>query len=473
VPGPPLDDARLKAIEDCLNAGRFDDAQKRLASLVPAEGFGPGVAYLSARLLFHRGRLDAATVAARLRDVLREQPDFAEAKSWLGTVERSTEVTQPPPPRLETPRIPSGGPSPALVFGPTLGALDLPRSELPTEPAPPPEPGSETLSVRIEKESTKALPWDPLESDLASGKRDAVVAVLDQLAATALDQLLAHHKPAFTDLAGDVARFFSATPITKTFAPFDLSLDSVERLDAVLALLVPPGIATGHYALRVFLSVYLGECVREASGGRWLGTLAEPESAAVIGETGSYVPWVKVAEALGEGRSLRQTAGPPPHPGAEPPEEAPSIVAETPTPWDPKPWPTLVEAKELVRSLASSALGVWSARCLKTPLDRSPASLAALDRYAQLLNPRMTDPGKSVSWVRHAAVLAGAYAGELVCLHAGGRFVENDAAPEGPLRFEVVLPDGRAVYPLLFAYDRLSGKKPGTFVKFFESCLGR
>jgi hypothetical protein len=473
VPAFPLDDARLKAIEDCLNAGRFDDAQKRLASLVPSDGLGPGVAYLSARLLFHRGRLDAASVAARLREVLKELPDFAEARTWLGTVERSTEVTQPPPPRLETPRIPDDGRSLTPAFGPTLGVLDLPKSELPTEPAPPPEPGSEAPPVRIEKDSTKPLPWDPLESDLASGKRDAVVAALDQLAASALDRLLAHHKPAFTDLAGDVARFFSATPITKTFAPFDFSLDSVERLDAVLALLVPPGITTGHYALRVFLSVYLGECVREASGGKWQGTLAEPDRATVVRETGSYVPWVKVAEALGEGHSLRKTAGPPPHPAAEPPEETVSIVTETPTPWDPKPWPTLGEAKELVRSIASSALGVWAARCLKGPLDRTPASLSSLDRYVQLLNPRMTDPGRSLSWVRYAAVLAGAYAGELVCLHAGGHFVESDAAPDGPLRFEVLLPDGRAVYPLLFAYERLCGKKPGTFVKFFETCLGR
>ncbi|HEX6766188.1 MAG TPA: hypothetical protein VF103_11935, partial [Polyangiaceae bacterium] len=150
-----------------------------------------------------------------------------------------------------------------------------------------------------------------------------------------------------------------------------------------------------------------------------------------------------------------------------------SIVTETPTPWDPKPWPTLGQVTELVRSISSSALGVWAARCLKSPLDRTPASLSALDRYVQLLNPRMTDPGPSLSWVRHAAVLTGAYAGELVCLHAGGRFVENDAAPEGPLRYEVLLPDGRAVYPLLLSYERLCGKKPATFVKFFETCVAR
>src|SRR5687767_14730469 len=131
-----LDDARLRNIEDCLNRGRFDDAQRLLAALASERGLGPGLAYLSARLLFHRGRLDAATVATRLREVLVERPDFSEAKNWLETVERSQVVTQPPPqnvtvraPRLETPRIP---PRLDLIptVKPTLGPLEPPKSEL-------------------------------------------------------------------------------------------------------------------------------------------------------------------------------------------------------------------------------------------------------------------------------------------------------------------------------------------------------
>jgi hypothetical protein len=476
MPAGPLDDARLRSVEDCLNAGRFDDAQRRLAALASVQGLGPGVAYLSARLLFHRGRLDAASVAARLRDVLVERPDFAEAKAWLETVERSEAVTEPPPPRLPTPRIPEGprvlDTVPAREM--TLGPLEPPRSELPTEPAPPPDPDSSpALVLHIEPAASQPSPWHALEVALASGQRDAVVAGLDQLASGELDALLARTKPKISDLAGEISSFFARAPITRYFAPFDVTLDSVERLDAVVALLVPPGITTGLYALRVFLSVYLGECVREASGGSWAGTLAEPETLTVKHDGEAYVPWARVSEALGEGRSLRKGAGSPPHPGAEPPEEEVLSVAETPTPWDPKLWPTLAEARELTRALANSALGVWAARCLKTPLDRTPGSLRAFDRYAALLNPRAKDPGTTFGWVRHAAVLSGSYLGELVCLHAGGRFSENDAAPEGPLRFEVVLPDGRAVYPLLFAYERLAGKKPGTFAKFFESCLGR
>jgi hypothetical protein len=137
----PLDDARLRAIEESLNKGRYDDAQRRLGALVAVEGLDHGIAYLSARLLFHRGRLDATSVAARLRDVLRLRPDFAEAEQWLETVERGQAVTAPPPSRLETPRIPEPARQQALTRRPaSLGSLDLPKSELPTEP--PPAPGA-------------------------------------------------------------------------------------------------------------------------------------------------------------------------------------------------------------------------------------------------------------------------------------------------------------------------------------------
>ncbi|HEX6766220.1 MAG TPA: hypothetical protein VF103_12100 [Polyangiaceae bacterium] len=474
MPAGPLDDARLKSIEDCLNAGRFDDAQRRLASLAPVQGLGPGVAYLSARLLFHRGRLDAASVASRLRDVLVERPDFKEAKLWLETVERSEAVTEPPP-RLATPRIPEGTPVIGLTSKAprSLGALELPKSELPTEPAPPPDPESTPAPLHIDPPTAARSPWDPLEAALASGKREAVMSSLDKLAARDLDALLGHKTPRFSELAGEVSRLLARAPITRYFAPFDLTLDSVERLDAIVSLLVPPGVTGGFYALRVSLSVYLGECVREASGGTWEGTLAEPESAAVKRPSDRYVPWNVVGAALGEGQSMRKGAGPPPHPAAEPAEEITRVVSATPTPWDPKPWPSLDEARELTRAITSSALGVWAARCLKIPLDRTPASLQALDRYATLLNPRGGDPGSGTDWVRHTAVLTGSYVGELACLHAGGRFSENDAAPQGPLRYEVLLPDGKAVYPLLFAYEKLSGKKPGAFKKFFEGCLGR
>jgi hypothetical protein len=466
----PLDDARLRAIEECLNGGRLDEAQRRLGALIAVEGLDHGIAYLSARLLFHRGRLDAVSVAARLRDVLRARPDFAEAKHWLETVERSQAVTAPPPSRLPTPRIPEGarGQAARRTVPVSLGSLDLPRSELPTEPAPAPESSSAASVPAVHPPRAPPGPWDALELALASGKRDVVIASLDKLAARDLDTLLREKKPRFTELAAEVAGFLSRAPVTRTFAPFDLTLDSVERLDAIIGLLVPPGIEAGHYALRVSLAAYLGECVREAGNGTWEGTLADAENAVVVLDSKHYVPWNEIAQALGAGEALRPGAGAPPHPGAEPCDEAVSVVTETPTPWDPRRWPELAEIQEMTRALANSAFGIWAARCLKLPLDRTPASLRALDRYGALVNPRGKAPSAD-AWVRHAAVLAGGYVGELLCLHTGGRFGENAAQAEGPERFEVVLPSGTKVHPVQFAYERFSGKRTGTFSKFFEA----
>jgi hypothetical protein len=471
----PLDDPRLRAIEQCLDAGRYDDAQRRLAALVSVPGLDQGgIAYLSARLLFYRGRLDATSVAVRLRDVLRACPDFAEAVTWLETVERSAAVTKPPPSRLETPRIPY--PPPAAGFASprpvSLGSLALPKSEAPTDPAPP-NPDEHAAPVTVEPPHQQPSPWDPLEVALAGGRRDAVLGGLDKLAARELDALLGRKKPKFGELAGEVSSWLSRAPITRAFGPFDFTLDSVERLDAIVALLVPPGITQGFYALRVSFAVYLGECVRQAADGTWEGTLAEPENAGVLREAGRYVPWAEIDAALGAGQPLRGGVGPPPHPAAEPPSEIVSVSAEMPTPWDPRQWPTLAEMKNLTRALASSTLGVWAARCLKIPLDRTPGSLRALDRYATLLNPRGKSPGSTAAWVRHAAVLTGGYVGELLCLHAAGRFNENDTAPEGPLRFEVILPSGSAVYPVLFAYERFAGKRWGNFSKLFDEQVTR
>ena len=55
----------------------------------------------------------------------------------------------------------------------------------------------------------------------------------------------------FAELAGEVSSFLSRAPIARYFSPFDLTLDSIDRIDAIVALLVPPGVSKGYYALRI------------------------------------------------------------------------------------------------------------------------------------------------------------------------------------------------------------------------------
>src|SRR3954467_15637585 len=98
--GGPLDDPRLREVEVCLNEGRFDEAQHKLVGLGGVRALGPGVAYLTTRLLAQRGRLDAVAITERMQDVLAEAPDFPEAQSYLISV-------RPPPPAHDIAHAPT------------------------------------------------------------------------------------------------------------------------------------------------------------------------------------------------------------------------------------------------------------------------------------------------------------------------------------------------------------------------------
>jgi hypothetical protein len=45
-----------------------------------------------------------------------------------------------------------------------------------------------------------------------------------------------------------------------------------------------------------------------------------------------------------------------------------------------------------------------------------------------------------------------------LCLNAGARWSENEDMPRGPLRYEIVTPDGGATYPVLWSLERLRGQ---------------
>src|SRR5690242_10604685 len=100
MPAGPLDDPRLREVEACLNEGRFDEAQRKLVGLGGVSELGPGVAYLTTRLLAQRGRLDASAITERMNDLLAEAPDFPEAKNYLISI-------KPLPPEHDIARAPT------------------------------------------------------------------------------------------------------------------------------------------------------------------------------------------------------------------------------------------------------------------------------------------------------------------------------------------------------------------------------
>jgi len=501
MPAGPLDDPRLREVEECLNQARFEEAQRKLVALGSVRDLGPGVAYLTTRLLAQRGRLDSAAVAERLRDLLAEAPNFPEAREYLVALGRGaaldalgraptvssglrpqpepvrivtdSPIPEPPsslttrraprPSALETPKVPPPlGYAPARAPEPTLGTLEPPRSELPTEPAPPPSGPVDLEPLRFEPEPASVQGrgiWDPVELDLASGRVEAALSALEKQANDVLDQLVQRQMPHLEVVAERAADFLGTAPIVCHFPAFDLSPGSLARLDAALALFVRRPQRAPRYALSVLLSAYVGECVRRGSGGAWAGRLAEPDMATIERATGdAYVPWRVVQLAMTEGRAMgtgalaSQRAG---RAAASAPIHTPT---EPPTAWDPDPWPNFVLYRTIGRVVPGSVLGTWASRVARVPLDRSLASLTAIDQYLTLLGTSAAPPSASGGWARRAAVLTGSYVGEVLCLHAGATWAENEDAPLGPLRYELVTPDGGAAFPVLWSLERLRGQ---------------
>ncbi len=303
--------------------------------------------------------------------------------------------------------------------------------------------------------------WDPVELDLASGRVESALSALEKQAGKRLDQLVERRMPELGTVAEHAADFLATAPIACHFPAYDLSLGSLARLDAVLALFARRPQRAPRYALSVLLSAYVGECVRRASGGRWQGRLAEPDMATIERPRGeTYQPWRAVHQALMDGRPVRVAASA----GRASPDtpEKPRRPPDPPSAWAPAPWPDFALFQRIGRAVPSSVLGTWSARIVQVPLDRSLASLSAVDQYLGLLATSALGAEASGGWGRRAAVLTGAYLGEVLCLNAGARWSENVDAPFGPLRFELVTPDGGAAYPVLWTLERLRGQSGGS-----------
>ncbi|MBM4364096.1 MAG: hypothetical protein FJ104_15555, partial [Deltaproteobacteria bacterium] len=98
--GSPLDSEALRAVDRLLDARAVLEAQRQLATLGGLAGSADGVAYLSTRMLWERGRLAPEQVADRMRDLLLRWPEFAEASLLLTRAQAGgPTVRSDPPPR--------------------------------------------------------------------------------------------------------------------------------------------------------------------------------------------------------------------------------------------------------------------------------------------------------------------------------------------------------------------------------------
>ncbi len=305
--------------------------------------------------------------------------------------------------------------------------------------------------------------WDPIELELAGGRREAAIAGFERLCADWTrdpNRRVAAHD--FSAMAESAAEFFTRTPIFRHFAPYDRSLASTSRLEAGLCVLYGAGQrlnpVTGRHPLLLLIGAYLGECVRQAFDGRWRGTLNAPQQASVEVRDHEYAPFERVEQRLRMGRSIRLDTEVHSHPAAEPHARRVEIDLCPPSPWDAAEYPNPALLRKLGRALSRSVVGLYTAEFGGGPLDGSVTSVSALDNYVALLAPPTAAPEGARGWVRRAAVIVGAYLVEVLCENVGASYAPNDSAV-GPLVYEVVLVDGAVTHPVLYAYERLAGKR--------------
>jgi len=288
---------------------------------------------------------------------------------------------------------------------------------------------------------------------------------LESTCASIWSSLPRHEQHPWPKLARAAAPRFPILPVLRHFAPYDCSLFSIERLAAALDLVYGRTRRPPREPVVLVIGSYLGECLRQAYGGDWIGGSYDPASATVNASGLSVAPCERVARRIAR---IEPLVFEPParlHPGADPFGNTVPLSIGPPSPWDPEPWPSWQRLLEVGRLLPGSVVGLYCRNVLERELDFSPASLAALDRYVALLAPERAPPDPSGPWVRRAALLLGAYVAELLVHHLGAR-VRTVTRADGPEEYQLELRDGTTALPVARVFDRLAGRRITTLADY-------
>ncbi|HET9958188.1 MAG TPA: tetratricopeptide repeat protein [Polyangiaceae bacterium] len=271
---------------------------------------------------------------------------------------------------------------------------------------------------------------------------------------------------AWAALGSSAAKLLTTLPLFRHFAPYDCSLYSVSRLDAALSLVY--GGADNSEPPRSVLELlgsYVGESLRQAFGGEWHVPRPDPLAATVQAAGLSIHPFeqvqsrIQAAEPLPIPRLTRL------HPGADPLGNSVPLSIAPPAPWDPDPFPDTATFQLLGRLLPHSVIGFYSEEIEQMPLDFSIASLSALDSYLALLAPENSIPDPDSAWSRRAAVLIGAYVGEVLArVHSAVLQAPREIAGLDAYRYR--LPNGVSAAPVTRVLQRLDGRRASSLVEY-------
>ncbi len=323
--------------------------------------------------------------------------------------------------------------------------------------------------------------WEPAEIEIGAGRRTGAIAVVEQAAHDIVRRII---RPAsqsgLTGIASVAASFLTSTQVLSTFAPYDMSLWSIERLDAALDVLyggdLRPRVRTDEAGLVLLLGAYLGESLRLAHGGHWNGKVSELDSARLIaGERTSY-PFRILSARVHQGRraKLADTLGDALSKHHFPPwrTRIPNPVAP-PSPWGPTTWPKPSQIAALGRSVSKSPIGRYCEELAEGPLDNTTSSLIALDTYLDLIAPRDAASDPDAAWTRRISVLVGGYLGETIRELVGGEWIYGVDTATDAHAFKLELKGTVEAMPVAHVLERVIGERSSTMVDYAKTLVRR
>jgi hypothetical protein len=321
------------------------------------------------------------------------------------------------------------------------------------------------LGVGEQGPTSSASVWMPLEHTLSSGARDVALEGLEALARDKLPELQLESLERREAAGHSASHFLTLAPIFRHFGCYDLSIASLDRLEAALGLLYGAGprpldVHGSSSTLWRVAGVYVGETLRRVAGGRWRGD-APLETAILEVFDQEVMPFQVVRHRIAHGRhatlasaleSVLAMLTPAQGTGKNASWDGAREVAP-PLPWEHE-WPGLEELPRLGRALGHSVVAVYCAGQGVAALDRTSKTLPALDRYLELVAPPRGPLPPDSSWARWLAGFLGGYFGEVLCREFGGVWVRGDGHGMSAAAIQVA---GRRIAPVALLHQTLTG----------------
>jgi hypothetical protein len=279
-------------------------------------------------------------------------------------------------------------------------------------------------------------------------------------------------------IATVAASFLTTTPVFSAFAPYDVSLWSIRRVEAALDVIYggerrPRG-PEGDAGIVLLVGSYLGEAVRLAHGGHWEGHIADVDSVRVSASQKHFYPFRVLSTRLRQGRrasiaeALAGVAT-----GTDPwRARIPNPIAP-PMPWAPQAWPRPSEIGRLGRSIGKSPIGNFCEEFAEGALDRTTSSLISLDTYLELIAPRNAPPDPDAAWTRRVAVFVGGYLGETLRGLVGGEWVYGVDSADDALAFKLQLRGSATAMPVAHVLERVIGQRSSSLVDYAKTMMRR